>query len=132
MDIETRLGRLERENRRMRAVIAICALGALLFPTMALIPRNRVQDVIQAHRFELRDADGRLAAVLRLADTSEVNPFGAALGRTGKSTPGATLAIFGEGDDEAVSLLGGRDRATLRLSDGNSKRRSTRRNGVSS
>ncbi len=59
-----------------------------------------------------------MAAVLRLVDTSEVNPFAEIFGEARKPVPGATLELFGEGDLTAVSLSGALDRAQLYLSRG--------------
>ncbi len=107
MDLETRIKRLERANGILKYG-GLLVVAVVLFS--AFVPQDQVQEVVRANRFELRDTDGRLAAVLRLADTSKVNSFGA------KSTPGAALEIFGVGDRSVVALNGGQDRAGLVLS----------------
>ena len=105
MDLETRIKRLERQNQILKYG-GLLVVAVVLFS--AFVPQDQVRDVIQAHRFELRDTDGRLAAVLRLGDGSQSdNPF------TRQSRAGAALEIFGSSGLPVVTLTGGRDGGSL-------------------
>ncbi len=108
MDLETRIKRLERENRVLK-------YGGLLVVAVALfsafVPQDQVQEVVRAKRIELVDTDGSLRAVLRLADGSQSdNPFARTLGG------GAALEIFGSSSFPVVTLTGGRDGGSLLMS----------------
>jgi hypothetical protein len=104
MELEVRLTRLERELRRWRllaalgplalgiatvAGLALPAVGARLPDTPGIRP-GTAAEVVEAHRFVLRDPDGRARATLALADD------------------GIPRLSFLDGDGEARSALGPR------------------------
>ena len=108
MDLETRVKRLERENRILKYG-GLLVVAVVLFS--AFVPQDQVQEVVRARRIELVDKDSRLRAVLRLADGSESdNPFGRTLGG------GAALEMLGSSGFPVVTLTGGRDGGSLLMS----------------
>jgi len=66
--IVTRLERLERQQRRWRALAIVAALGVT---TLGLMGQRQAGRTVEAERFVLRDAEGRARAELLIVDNKE-------------------------------------------------------------
>ena len=66
--IVTRLERLERQQRRWRALAIVAALGVT---TLGLMGQRYAGRTVEAERFVLRDAEGRARAELLMVDNKE-------------------------------------------------------------
>jgi hypothetical protein len=87
-----RLDRLERENRRLKRVGSAVLIGLAILALMGQATPARVQKLVEAERFVLRDTNGKLRATLSMEDGSpslslhdEVLRFRAVLGVAGGS-----------------------------------------------
>ena len=70
-DVTTRLGRLERQNRRLRiclVAVGLAVVGALFFDVRPAItqPASATFDTLKAHAFVVTDQNGKPRAVLDL------------------------------------------------------------------
>jgi len=123
--VETRLQRLERQNRILRIVLAV---GVALFAIRAMVPlqgQQTVADVIRTKSIIVEDAQGRPRVVLggldtqsptrrigvRINDEGGLERFGAALMDDGRMVVGLD-APPGTGDErnrERITLVAERD-----------------------
>jgi len=101
MDLETRVNRLETENRVLKCG-GLLLVAVVLFT--AFMPQGQVQDVVRARRIELVHADGRLGAVLRLLGVDVGIGAGAAL-EIFQFDAGGAVAVALTGDLDGGSLL---------------------------
>ena len=105
-ELAMRLDRLERENRGLKAAVAV-TLGALVLLAGGLLPASRVDAqggrVQTAERFEVRDAGGRVRAVLGLDEQGGVQLN--LLGGPDALQPGGSAGAITMYVDRAQALL---------------------------
>ena len=95
-EILTRLGRVERENRRLRQI----GLGVLVLAgAMLLMALTRPNRTIEAEKFVLKDAKGRIRATLEM----ELGDRPTLSLRDAKGLP---LVSLGGGDNPSLALTG--------------------------
>ena len=63
-----RLDRLEKENRRMKRIGALVAVGIAAVVLMGQARSSKVAKVIEAEKFVLRDTSGQVGAILFTVD----------------------------------------------------------------
>ena len=62
VSLEARLGRLERENRKLR--VGMVAVLAVVVGLVCVAAINPMQKIVRAERFEMVDSQGRVQATL--------------------------------------------------------------------
>jgi hypothetical protein len=109
--LAARVGRLERENRRLRRGGAAALLGLAGALVMGQGPRGDSPKTVEAERFLLRDAGGKARAELALrADGSPHLEF-----RDGAGNPRAGLGLQGEAAFLSLTDAKGRGGTILRV-----------------
>ena len=106
--IVTRLERLERAQRRWRALAIVAALGVT---TLGLMGQRYAGRTVEAERFVLRDAEGRARAELLMVDNKEQS-----VALRFKDADGAPRLTVGTENGAALIVLneqGGKLRAGL-------------------
>jgi len=117
--LEQRVQKLESQNRLVKYLGLIFLL---LFVSVAARSPKQLDAVAQAHKFELRDAEGKLRAELSLLEGSPALRFFDANGETQSIVADDSFTVFKKGGDiqaaygaNGLSFEDGRDKVFLTL-----------------
>ena len=124
MTIEDRLTRLERRNRRLTLALVLIGVVAALIVTTGMDRADAVPEKVTARRFELVDENGKVQAVLGVANDS---PFLNLSDKNGKLRVGLgvtmgmvpSLSLFDDNGNPRAGLMVIKDSSILNLSDAN-------------
>jgi len=114
-DLTQRLDRLERENRRLKISGAILLLALAAVGVMGQVLPKAVPKVVEAERFVLRDAKGRVLAIW---------------GTEASGTPGLHLYDLNGKPRAGLAVVGADGTPRLVLADQNGKARAVLRVGA--